>query len=237
MRYQALATDYDGTLAADGHVNTPTIQALQDLHASGRRLILVTGRELPEILQLFPKITLFEWVVAENGALLYETQTKAEKLLVPPPPERFVETLRSREVKPVSMGRVIVATRQPNEKVVLEVIRDLGLELQVIFNKGAVMILPSGVNKAIGLQAALKEMSVPVESVVGVGDAENDHAFLKLCGFSAAVSNALPALKETADLVTTGDHGAGVTELIRAILADDLRQASLHRRSAIPQRS
>jgi hydroxymethylpyrimidine pyrophosphatase-like HAD family hydrolase len=140
-------------------------------------------------------------------------------------------------VKPLSLGRVIVATRQPNEKVVLEVIRDQGLELQVIFNKGAVMILPGGVNKATGLQAALREMGVAAENTVGVGDAENDHAFLKLCGFSAAVSNALPAVKETADLVTAGDHGAGVTELIRAILADDLRQASLYRRGAIPKRS
>jgi len=29
----------------------------------------------------------------------------------------------------------------------VELIRDLGLELQIILNKGAVMILPSGVNK------------------------------------------------------------------------------------------
>ena len=56
-------------------------------------------------------------------------------------------------------------------------IRDLGLELDVIFNKGAVMILPAGVNKGTGLEAALKELQLSAHNVVGVGDAENDHAF------------------------------------------------------------
>jgi hypothetical protein len=105
---------------------------------------------------------------------------------------------------------------------VLEVIRELGLELQVIFNKNAVMVLPSGVNKATGLKAALKELHLSPHNAVGVGDAENDHVFLKACECSVAVANALPALKERADLVTAGSHGAGVEELIAKLLADDL---------------
>jgi hypothetical protein len=57
---------------------------------------------------------------------------------------------------------------------------------------------------------------------VGVGDAENDHVFLAMCECSAAVANALPALKERADLVTNGSHGAGVEELIEKLVTDDL---------------
>jgi HAD superfamily hydrolase (TIGR01484 family) len=60
---------------------------------------------------------------------------------------------------------------------VLETIRELGLELQVIFNKGAVMVLPSGINKATGLRAALDELQLSPHDAVAVGDAENDHAF------------------------------------------------------------
>jgi hypothetical protein len=140
------------------------------------------------------------------------------------PPEAFVAALRQREVWPLSFGHVIVATWEPHETTVLEVIRDQGLELQVIFNKGAVMVLPAGVNKATGLSAALHELSLSPHNVVGVGDAENDHAFLSLCECSAAVANALPQLKERADIVTRGDHGAGVVELIEELLADDLRR-------------
>lgn len=222
MRYQALATDYDGTIAHNGVVSASTVAALRDLLATGRRLILVTGRELPELLEIFPEVDLCEWVVAENGGLLYNPATKEERPLAEAPSPAFLEMLQAREVERVSVGRVIVATWEPYENIVLESIRDLGLESQVIFNKGAVMILPAGVNKASGLTAALKEMGLSPHNVVGVGDAENDHAMLKLCEFSAAVSNALPAVKETADFVTTADHGDGVAQLIAAIIDDDL---------------
>jgi HAD superfamily hydrolase (TIGR01484 family) len=234
MRYLALCTDYDGTIAHHGKVDKPTLAALEDLRASGRKLVLVTGREIPDLETVCDRLDLFELVVAENGALVYRPSTREERPLVDAPPARFVEELKRRGVERVSAGRCIVATWQPHEKVVLETIRDLGLELQVIFNKGAVMVLPGGMNKAAGLKAALEELGVSLHNTVGVGDAENDHAFLSICEMSAAVANALPAVKDTADLVLKADHGAGVTELIRELLADDLAsRAGLLRRHEI----
>ena len=223
MRFLALACDYDGTIAHDGHVDEPTLAALHSVGESGRKLLLVTGRQLEELKTVCPHLGLFELVVAENGGLLYRPTTGEFKLLSNPPPPAFVQELHKRGVKPLAIGHVILATWQPLETVVLETIRDLGLEFQVIFNKGAVMVLPAGVNKASGFRAALKEMALATENVVGVGDAENDHAFLDTCGCSAAVANALPALKERVDIVTRGDHGAGVAELIEDLVTDDLR--------------
>ncbi len=222
MRYHVLATDYDGTIAHHGRVGDETVQSLEKLLATGRRLILVTGRELPQLMETFPRIDLFEWVVAENGGLLYQPATKQEKCLAEPPLGKFVQALHESGVGPISVGRVIVATWEPHEKAVLEAIHDLGVELQVIFNKGAVMVLPAGVNKATGLAAALKEMGLSPHNAIGIGDAENDHSFLRLCEVSVAVANALPAVKETADLVTQGDHGRGVAELIDRLVANDL---------------
>ncbi|MEW6300415.1 MAG: HAD-IIB family hydrolase [Thermodesulfobacteriota bacterium] len=224
MRYLALACDYDGTLAADGRVTEETVAALERLLASGRKLILVTGRRLEDLLSVFPAVHLFERVVAENGAVLYRPASRELKVLCAPPPEEFLWRLRERGVWPLSTGHAIVATNHPHETTVLEVIRDLGLELHVIFNKGAVMVLPTGVNKATGLAAALDELRLSPHNVVGVGDAENDHAFLRLCEYAVAVANALPMLKGQADLVTAGDHGAGVGELIDLLVADDLRR-------------
>jgi HAD superfamily hydrolase (TIGR01484 family) len=226
MRFLALATDYDGTLATHGSVDETTRVALVRLKESGRRLILVTGRELDELLAVFPHTELFDRVVAENGALLYRPAEREEKVLGERPTEAFVEALRARGVGPLSVGRVIVATWEPHQAVVLEVIKELGLELQVIFNKGAVMVLPSGVNKATGLAAALEELGLSPHNVVGVGDAENDHAFLAFCECAVAVANALPTLKERADYVTSGDHGAGVVELIDKLIRDDMAEVS-----------
>ena len=223
MRYFALATDYDGTIAQHSLVDENTLEALRRFRDSGRKLILVTGRELSDLRNVFPALDLFDRIVAENGALLYRPASGEEKVLAQPPPEAFVQMLRQRGVAALSVGHVIVATHEPYESVVLESIRELGLELQVIFNKGAVMVLPSGVNKASGLRAALAELGISAHNLVGVGDAENDHAFLELCKCAVAVANALPALKERADFTTVKDHGAGVTELIDLILRDDLQ--------------
>jgi hydroxymethylpyrimidine pyrophosphatase-like HAD family hydrolase len=222
MRYLTLCCDYDGTLAHNGKVSDATLAALERVLESGRRLVLVTGRELDDLQAAFPQLELFERVVAENGALLYRPASREEKLLAERPPDRFIDLLNERGVGPMSVGRVIVATWEPHEVTVLEAIRDLELELQVIFNKGAVMVLPAGVNKATGLAAALEEMGLSAHNAIGIGDAENDHAFLSFCECSVAVANALPMVKETADFVTGGDHGAGVIELIDELLADDL---------------
>jgi len=222
MRYHLLATDYDGTLATDGTVAPETVAALEDVLASGRRIVLVTGRELDDLMSVYPDLSIFERVVAENGALLYRPATKERRRLAEPPPPALLAALRRRGVAPLSVGEVIVATREPHEAAVLEAIRELGLELQVIFNKGAVMILPAGVNKATGLTAALEELKISPHNVVGVGDAENDHSFLKLCERSAAVGDALPAIRDNADLLLRGDAGAGVRELAAELVAHDL---------------
>ncbi len=223
MRYLALAADFDGTLAQDGHVDPPTEQALERLRASGRKLILVTGRELPELRCTFPRIDLCDLVVAENGGLLYWPADDHEEVLGEPPPEAFVAELSRLGVRPFSVGRVIVATWRPHETTVLEVLQRLGIGYQIIFNKAAVMILPSTVNKATGLSAAGKRLQIHPEQMVAIGDAENDHPFLDSCGVAVAVDNALPSLKEKCDLVMKGDHGRGVVELVERLLSDDLQ--------------
>jgi hypothetical protein len=227
MRYLALASDYDGTLATEGRVADEILSALKRLKESGRKLILVTGRQLDDLCQVFSQIDEFDCVVAENGALLFWPATREEQLLGDRPPKSFIQGLEARQVKPLSVGRVIVATWEPNETKVLETIQELGLELQIIFNKGAVMVLPSGINKATGLKAALHQMSLAPDHVVAVGDAENDHAFLDLCGFSVAVANALPRVKEQVNWVTQNSRGAGVAELIDKLIASDLKSLTV----------
>lgn len=233
MRYLALAADYDGTLARDGVVDAGTVRALERLCASGRKLILVTGRELDDLLALFPQIGLFSLVVAENGGVLFDPAANAIDTLAPAPEPLFVEGLRARAVTPLSVGRTIVATATPNETTVLEAIRDLGLELHVIFNKGAVMVLPAGVSKGSGLAAALGRLALSPHNVVAVGDAENDHSMLRLAELGAAVANAVPMLREAADLVLPHDHGAGVAALVEELIANDLAGTALPRHALL----
>lgn len=222
MHYLALATDYDGTLAHHGHVDASTITALERLIASGRRLLLATGREVRDVAAIFPRLDLFECVVAENGGLLYWPATNKAEPLAEEPSEKLIRVLEVRGVNPLAVGSVVIATCEAHGTTALQAIHDLGLELEIIFNKGSVMILPTGVNKASGLRACLAALGIAAHQVVAVGDAENDHALLSCAGCGVAVANALPALKERADLVMHSPYGAGVTELIERLLATDL---------------
>jgi HAD superfamily hydrolase (TIGR01484 family) len=222
MFFVALATDYDGTLARDGRVASATIAALEEVRKSGRKLLLVTGRDLPDLQRVFPQLALFDLVIAENGALLFNPAKNEETSLAEPPSAAFVARLQELGVAPLAVGRSIVATWEPNETIVLDVIRELGLELHIIFNKGAVMVLPGNINKAWGLKRALKPLCLSAHNVVGIGDAENDQAFLSACGCAVAVANALPSVKANADLVVA-DHGTGVVELTRLLIRTDLR--------------
>jgi HAD superfamily hydrolase (TIGR01484 family) len=233
MRYLVLASDYDGTLAHDGRVDPNTLNAIERLRQSGRKFILVTGRELPDLKSVFPHLDLCDRIVAENGALVYNPATRECKRLAERPPDVFIQDLQRRGVKELSVGAVIVATWRPHEHQVIEAIRDSGLELQIIFNKDAVMILPAGVNKMTGLCAALDDMRLSRHNVVAIGDAENDNAFLDGCECSVAVANALPTLKQKATLVTVGARGAGVTELVERLLGNDLSDVDTSPRTSI----
>ncbi len=219
MRYLALATDYDETIAFDGRVDEPTVEALRRAKAAGLRLVLVTGRELTDLFNTF-----------EHAGSLRANRCRERR-----------RDLRSRD----SVGRINFFVRprlrssrrwsvsschsrwatplwrrlNRTEHQVLAAIHDLGLEWHVIFNKGSVMALPSDVTKATGLAPALAALQVPLDRTVGVGDAENDQAFLRMCGLAVAVDNALPAVKAIADVVTTEARGAGVRELIDGLLA------------------
>jgi HAD superfamily hydrolase (TIGR01484 family) len=222
MRYLALAADYDGTLASHGTVAPETIEALRRLAATGRRLILVTGRRIDDLMRVFPEVAIFDRVVAENGPLIYRPQSDDTRVLSSPPPAAFVEELRRRGVQPLTVGQVFVATEEPNECVVQDVINELGLDLEVILNKGSVMVLPASVNKATGLSVALEELGLSPQNVVGIGDAENDETFLAMCGLGVAVANALDSLKAHADQITRGENGDGVREVIESLISGDL---------------
>lgn len=101
MRYLALATNYDGTLATDGKIGEPTLAALKRSQESGRKLILLTGQQLDDLYQTFPDANQFDCIVAGNGALIYFPATREDHLLGDRPPESFVQALQSRNIQPL----------------------------------------------------------------------------------------------------------------------------------------
>jgi len=217
-----LACDYDGTIAEAGQVAEETAAALARVRASGRKVVLVTGRMLPDLREVCPQLdAMFDAVVAENGAVLYLPDRREVRVLGGAPEPALIEALVAAEV-PLDVGHSILATTQPYAQAALAAVHDTGVERTLVFNKGSLMLLPGGVTKGTGLQAALDALELSAHNTVGVGDAENDHAFLGMCEYAVAVADAIPALRERADLVTDEPSGRGVSWLVEAHLLRDL---------------
>lgn len=224
MRYLTLVADYDGTLADHDRISDETAAALERLRASGRRAIMVTGRRLNDLLAVCTCPKLFDLIIAENGGVVYDPSTRKESILANPPSKALLKALRARSITPLEIGEVIVATIASQRAAVQDVVWELGLEAQVIGNRGAVMILPAGINKASGLEHALRALGLSRHEAVGIGDAENDHSFLESCECAVAVANATASLKENVVFVTASGNGGGVRELINDLIEDDLER-------------
>jgi hydroxymethylpyrimidine pyrophosphatase-like HAD family hydrolase/energy-coupling factor transporter ATP-binding protein EcfA2 len=222
VNIHVFATDYDGTIAEGDRVSEVTARALERVRATGRKLLLVTGRMLPDLQAVCPDVDrMFDAVVAENGGLVYFPERRELRLLGDPPEPALVEALERHGV-PFSLGSAILATDAPFAEAALAAIQETGVERSLVFNKGALMLLPGGVTKGTGLTAALAALELSPRNMAGIGDAENDHAFLSMCECSVAVADAVPALRERADYVTRGMAARGTVEFIEEHLLNDL---------------
>src|SRR5437588_8146383 len=113
-QFVALAADGDGTLLMGDRMAAATVAALRRWRRSGRKLLLTTGETKKDLAE-FPNLELFDLVIAENGALLYDPATKKEEVLAEPPPAKLVKALRREKVRPLRKGRVIIATDNSQE--------------------------------------------------------------------------------------------------------------------------
>jgi hydroxymethylpyrimidine pyrophosphatase-like HAD family hydrolase len=211
--FHAVAVDFDGTLADSGRPQAETLAALDEARAFGRRVVVVTGRILAELRTVFPDADRHaDLIVAENGAVL--ARGRRHRMLAAPVPAGLAAALAERGVA-CRRGEVLLACAGADERVVLEEVRSLGLECQLVRNRDELMVLPAGVSKGAGLAAGLAELGISPHNAAAIGDAENDHSLLAAAELGVAVGNAICALKADADIVLADDDGAGVASFLR----------------------
>ena len=192
---------------------------LARFRASGRKLILNTGRTLRDLSSAFPDLHLFDMLIVENGAVMYDPHTRRNTLLAEPPPKPLLDAFRRRGV-PLLAGHVILETWTSYSSAIDSAIAESGVPRELTYNKSSVLINPPGVHKGHGLLAALKHFGISPANTAGIGDAENDHDLLAASGVAVAVPHAIPALKKRAH------HILGPVELIGRILTPSAKPAS-----------
>ncbi|GAB82367.1 sugar-phosphatase [Shimwellia blattae] len=75
-------------------------------------------------------------------------------------------------------------------------------------------ILNKQVNKGTGVKALADALQIKPEEVMAIGDQENDIAMIEYAGTGVAMGNAIPAVKEAANLVTASNLEDGVAVAI-----------------------
>lgn len=221
QHFRAIALDYDGTLTSTGRLDDTILGALQTLRKERLKIVLVTGRIPWELLELCPHAEeLFDRIVWENGAVVWGL--RGARVLAPPVPAELEEALVQRGVA-LRRGQAILAGHARDAGAALEEIGRLGLEVQVVRNRQELMLVPAGVSKGTGLFDALGDLGISRHSTLAVGDAENDHSLLGACELGVAVANAVPSLKEAADVVLSEGGSAGLARFLLgpAVLSDE----------------
>src|SRR5262245_46953327 len=146
MRFTALASDYDGTLASHDRVAKPTVAALEQVRTAGLRLLLVTGRTFFDLTRVCERLDLFDAVVAENGGVLYfPSEGRICDMALSPPPRLLTEL--DRRGIPYQAGRVVIGTTREYETEVAEALSATGVTLAFVVNRESLMLLPRGVHK------------------------------------------------------------------------------------------
>lgn len=216
MRFTVLALDYDGTIARDGVLDPDVRSAIAEVRAHGITVMLVTGRILDELRRVAGDLRFVDAVVAENGAVLAFPGRGQASVLAPAVPAALADEIVRRGV-PITTGHSVIESEARFAPVILEAIRKLELPYVILFNRGRLMALPTGVNKASGFREALRTLRLSPHNAIAIGDAENDHDLLEVAELGVAVAWGSTALQARADEVLPGDGPQAVAEYIRHV--------------------
>jgi hydroxymethylpyrimidine pyrophosphatase-like HAD family hydrolase len=210
--YRAVALDLDGTITSGGPPDTSVLEAIRAARNGGTRILLVTGRILTDLETEMPGLVdEFDAVVAENGGVL--AVNGALIRLAEPVGPGLAQRLRAQGAL-VRSGQVLLACDTSATHLAIDAVHDLQMDVQLVWNRASLMLLPGGITKGTGVRAGLAALGISPHSAIGVGDAENDYALLHTCELGIAVANAVPALAEQADLVLAEPDGHGITRFL-----------------------
>jgi hydroxymethylpyrimidine pyrophosphatase-like HAD family hydrolase len=221
MHYVAIAAGFDGTLAQEGACDPRCVHALRLLGASGRKLILVSGRELRDLLERMPDMDVFDFVIAENGAVMYRPATRESAILGQAPSELLVQELQRVGIQPLSVGNAVIRTTRENREKVSKTLHRLELDIQLVEDRVALMMVPADVSPVCGVQTALGELGLSPRNLLAVGDHTADSGLFRFAQYSIAVANATNDAKRIADRVTDAQICDGFLEIAAGLLAGE----------------
>ncbi|WP_422398121.1 phosphoglycolate phosphatase [Sulfolobus tengchongensis] len=219
-----VASDYDRTLANEENnfVISPSVVQKVNEFSKKYKFIVVTGREKRFIDKLAIGLKPTAWILENGTLILYNNKefVLCDDNWFEKDRKKIIEILNQLEIK-YSLGRVIIYLDGFGTK--LDAIREIEKYGKIEVNRNDAMILPKGVDKGVGVMK-FKQLIGFKGKIVALGDSENDYALFRIADIKVAVANAIPQVKEMADIVTEKPNGLGVIEILDKILSGQLRK-------------
>ena len=247
-KYQVIALDLDGTLLTSNKTISPrTMAVLQQCMENGMQPVIVTGRARSSIPALLPpEFPVIPWVCSHGAEVYLDGSRIAENLINVPlarkiaqiaqalAPEMKVSTVMDGiwyATLPIGIPHVIADLSTAIDRPVPKIVCDLsqspdvdalrstlpdGCRLIIAAHLGE--IVASGVSKTSALRGLLRDWGLTLDDAVAFGDHLPDLDMIAACGLGVAMGNAVPEVKEAADLVTSSCDEDGIAEILETLL-------------------
>lgn len=216
-----LAIDIDGTITRPaGGIDERVFGVLRDWPAP---VIIATGKAFPYPIALCQFLGLPERVVAENGGVV-----AVDGSVTIPGDETWVTPLREALTDAgieLGWGADDVVNRWRESELAVQSSADRGaleavaarFDLEVVDSGYAYHIKDPAVSKGRGIELACDQLGIDVDSMVAIGDSENDVSTFRVVGHAIAVANAHDVAKAAADEVLDHGHAEGTLRALRAL--------------------
>lgn len=221
MDVKAVAIDIDGTLTDEKRrLHLGVVEKIRELEAEGIPVILATGNIMciSEAASIFIGTT--GGIIAENGGVLLPAGGKEPLYLgdIGKVEKAFEHLSKKLKVEKVSRSELRKTEIAIYRTVDVEDVRGIlkNYDVDVVDTKYAIHIKDPGVNKGKALKAMIEEMGLPRESVVAIGDSENDKEMLRYAGYAISVGE--KSLRGITDYVTHKTLGEGGEEALEHLM-------------------
>lgn len=217
MEFKAIVVDIDGTITySDRSIDCRAVEALRGVKVP---VVIATGNVLCFARAASKLVGTGGLIIAENGGVVECGTVESDTSYMKMCEEAFnllnihfpLERLdRENRITEIGLRRNFDVKKARELLMVFP-------ELDIVDTGFAVHIKSRSINKGTGLKQLAELMGISAQDFVAIGDSPNDIEMLKASGFSVAVGNAHPDVKSAANMVTRGEHVAGVAEAIQYI--------------------
>lgn len=239
-----IAIDMDGTLLNNKYeVSLYTQEVIKRAQKEGLHIVLSTGRPLALCYEYHLDLGLTTDIVTANGAQIWTSDkkllaeytfnseiaeelwhygnTKDHYMWMVATNEMFRNSSRpinfhKHEWIKLGFGKL---TTEQKATVLEKVIKYPKIEI-TSSSTSNIEVNPESVNKANGLTTVCERLGISFDNVIAIGDNMNDKSMLEAAQIGVAMNNAIPEIKEIADVVTESNENDGVAKIIDYVLTN-----------------